>query len=217
MMNPLIKKTADYVKKKLATETGGQDWYHTERVWKMAAQLQALEGGNLQVIQLAALLHDVGDYKHYDFNERKGTLVLKATMDILEIDDLSQQKIFEIVEEAQFSGVETKIPTTVEGKIIQDADWLDSLGAIGVARTFAEGARLNRLIYDPKRKARMHLSKRDYQRRKQEGTSLHYFYEKTLRLPQMMNTGAARAVAEKRAKFIETFVAQFLAEWKGER
>ncbi len=106
---------------------------------------------------------------------------------------------------------------TIEGKIIQDADWLDSLGAIGVARTFAEGARLNRLIFDPKRKARMHLSKRDYQHRKQEGTSLHYFYEKTLRLPEMMNTGAARVIAEKRAEFIKSFVGEFLAEWKGER
>ena len=217
MINPLIKKTIDYVKKKLAAETGGQDWFHTERVWKMAMQLQALEGGNLQIIQLSSLLHDIGDYKHYEFNEQKGTLVLKATMDILEIDDLSQQRIFEIASEAQFNGIDTKVPSTIEGKIVQDADWLDALGAVGIARTFANGALVKRVMYDPKRKVRANLTKQDFQHRKHEGTSLNYFYEKTLQLPMMMNTDAGRQMATKRAHFVEKFIEEFLEEWKGER
>ncbi len=217
MTNPLIKKTIEYVKKKLATEIGGHDWYHTERVLKMATQLQALEGGNLQIIQLAALLHDVGNYRDGNFNEKKWALVIKATMDILEIEPLIQQRILEIIEEAQFNGADTIVPSTIEGKIFQDAEWLDCLGAIGIARVFAEGARFKRVIYDPKRKVRHNLTKRDFQHHKQEGTSLHYFYEKSLHLPGLMNTGAARAIAAQRAEYIRHFVAEFLAEWKGEK
>ena len=217
MPGSLVKKTTEYVRKKLYTDPCGQDWYHTQRVWKIATQLQALEGGNLLLIELAALLHDVGDYKHYDFNETKGSLALKATMDILEIEPDMQRKVIASIEEAQFNGDDTQVPSTIEGKIVQDAEWLDALGAIGIARTFAEGASIGRIIHDPKRTARKKMSKHDYQKRKREGTSINHFYEKVLKLPNMMNTGSAKLIAERRAEFIRHFLDEFLLEWEGER
>jgi uncharacterized protein len=213
----LVQKTVDYVAKILSTDGSGQDWYHTERVLATARQLQALEGGNIQLIELAALLHDIGDYKHYDYNETKGKLVLRATMDILEIDQEMQQSITRIIEESEYNGDDTKVPSTVEGRIIQDADWLDSLGALGIARVFANGGSMKRPIHDPKRKVRKRLTRDDLKLKKKEGTSVNYFYEKALKLPKMMNTSAARKIAEERAKFIEIFLEEFVLEWKGER
>ncbi len=217
MTASLVQKTAAYVAKILSTDGSGQDWYHTERVLATSRQLQALEGGNSQLIELSALLHDVGDYKHYDFNETKGKLVLRATMDILEIDQEMQQQIIRIIDEGEYKGEQTKIPSTIEGKIIQDADWLDSLGALGIARVFANGCSVQRPIHDPKRKVRKYLTHEDLKMKKKEGTSFNYFYEKALKLPGMMNTAAARKIAEERAKFIESFLAEFIAEWKGEK
>ena len=217
MVSGLVKKTAEYVRKKLSNDHYGQDWFHTQRVWRMATQLQTLEGGNLQLIELAALLHDVGDYKHYDFNEKKGSFALRATMDILDIDTELQQKILETIQESEYKADETKCPATIEGKILQDAKWLDCLGAIGVARTFAEGGSMQRVIHDPSRKVRKKLTKKDYQERKREGTSINHFYEKILKLPDMINTGAAKEVARRRLAFIEHFLDEFVREWEGER
>ncbi len=217
MPHNLINKTAEYVKNKLLNEATGHDWYHVERVRKMARKLQAVEGGDLALVELAALLHDLGDYKQYEFDITKGNLVLRGMMDILEIDDETQKKIMQIVDESQYKGDETKAPSSLEGKIIQDADWLDALGAIGIARTFATGGRFKRVIHDPQRKPRKRINKDDYQRRKAEGTSLNHFYEKVLKLPALMNTKVARAIAEKRMKFIEEFIEEFLAEWNGEK
>jgi len=216
-MSELIKKTAEYVKKKLTNDPTGHDWYHIERVLRMAKRLQAEEGGDLKLIELAVLLHDLGDYKQYEFDELKGIMVLRGMMDILEIETDLQEKIIKIVDEAQYKGDATVVPQTLEGKIIQDADWLDAMGAVGIARTFSTGGRIKRVIYDPKRKPRKKLSKEDYQRRKTDGTSINYFYEKVLKLPKMMNTKTARDIAEKRAKFIENYIEEFLIEWRGEK
>jgi uncharacterized protein len=138
-------------------------------------------------------------------------------MDILEIDQEMQQSIVRIIEESEYNGDETKIPSTIEGKIIQDADWLDSLGALGIARIFANGCSVQRPIHDPKRKIRKHLTGEELKLKKKEGTSFNFFYEKALKLPRIMNTVSARKIAEERAKFIEHFLEEFLAEWKGEK
>jgi len=216
-MSELIKQTAEYVKRKLANDPTGHDWYHVERVWETAKKLQTEEGGDLLLIELAALLHDLGDYKQYEFDELKGMMVLRGMMDILEIEHDLQEKIIEIVDEAQYKGDATIVPSSLEGKIIQDADWLDALGAIGIARVFSTGGRIRRMIYDPKRKPRKKLSKQDYQRRKTEGTSLNYFYEKALKLPKMMHTETAKKMAEARANFIENYIEEFLGEWEGKK
>jgi len=214
MPTPLVQKTANYVKVKLKNEHTGHDWYHAERVWKMAKKLQKEEGGDLELVELSAILHDVGDYKHFGFNEIKGGLVLRGIMDILEIPLETQDKIINIIDEAQYNGNETKAPITVEGKILQDADWLDASGAVGIARIIATGGHIGRVIHDPKRKPRRKLTKADYQHRKKEGTSINYFYEKVFRLAQMMNTKTGRAMAFKREEFVKKYVDQFLAEWE---
>jgi uncharacterized protein len=213
----LVQKTALYVKAKLQNEFSGSDWYHIERVWKMAKKIQKEEGGDLNLVELATLLHDLGDYKNYQFNEVKGSLVLHGMMDVLDIDEKDQEKLIKIIDEAQYNGNETKVPTTIEGKILQDADWLEAMGAIGIARIFAVGGHIKRVIYDPKRKPRKTLSKKDYQLRKQEGTSLNYFYEKSFKLVKMMNTKTGREIAKKREQFLKNYIEEFMAECEGER
>lgn len=217
MAKSLIEKTAEYVRAKLGNEHTGHDWYHVERVWKMAKRLQKEESGDLELVELTALLHDLGDYKQFQFNETKGSLVLHGMMDILEIDEMTQEKILDLVSEAQYNADETKSPSSLEGKIVQDADWLEALGAIGIARTFATGGSIKRIIHDPKRRPRKKLTKKDYQERKQEGTSVNYFYEKVFKLPSMMNTKTAKAIAEKRVEYIKNFIEEFEAEWNGEK
>ncbi|MDO8499904.1 MAG: HD domain-containing protein [bacterium] len=217
MTQPLVKKTADYVQKKLCNDPTGHDWHHVERVWKIAKQLQKEEGGDLEIIELAALLHDLGDYKQHQFDEVKGLLVLRGMMDVLEIEEACQEKIMKIVEEAQYAGDSTVPPSTLEGKIVRDANWLDVLGAVGIARVFAIGGSIGRAIYDPERKPRKKLTRLDYQRKKKEGTSLNYFYEKVLKLPDMMYTKTAKKLAAGRAQFVEKFIEQFLAEWGGKK
>jgi len=212
----LVQKTAQYVKQKLFSEPTGHDWYHVERVWRIAKELQKKEGGDSEIIELAVLLHDLGDYKQYNFNETKGSLVLHGMMDILEIEEELQEKIINITLEAQYSGDDTKTPSSIEGKIVQDADWLDALGAIGIARVFATGGSIKRVLHDPERKPRKRLSKVDYQRHKQEGTSYNYFFEKILKLPKMMNTPTAKKIAQERVKFVKDFIRQFMSEWEGE-
>jgi len=217
MISDLVKKTSDYVRLKLLNEHTGHDWCHVERVWKTAKMLQETEGGNLELLELATLLHDLGDYKKYNFSEKKGGLALSAMMDVLEIEEEKQRKIIRIISEAEYKGGDTKVPSTIEGKILQDADNLDALGAIGVARTFATGGFIKRMMHDPKRKVRHKLCKEDFQLRKQEGTSLNYFYEKVLKLPSVMNTKKARVIAEKRVEFVKLFIDNFLLECKGEK
>ncbi len=213
----LVRKTADYVRLKLENEPTGHDWWHVERVWKMAKIIQAKEGGDLFLIELAALLHDLGDYKQHEFNEIKGSLVLHGMMDVLGLENDLQEKIVDIVTEAQYNANETVVPKTLEGKILQDADWLDALGAVGVARTFATGGRIKRVIYDPKRKPRHKLTKDDYQHKKREGTSFNYFYEKVLKLPNLMNTKTAKKIAVSRLDFLKTYMDEFLKESAGEK
>ena len=213
----LVKKTAEYAKKKLAGEPTGHDWYHVQRVWKMSKRLQAEEGGDSQLIELAALLHDLGDNNLYEFDDQKGFFVLHGMMDVLDIEEELQEKIIKIVDELRYKGDGTKPASTLEGRIVQDADWLESLGAIGVARIFATGGRIKRMLHDPEIQARSKFTVKDYKYKKTDGTSLNYFYEKSFRLTKIMNTKTAKHIAEKRAKYLENFIEEFLSEWKCER
>jgi uncharacterized protein len=214
-MSDLTKRTIEYVKIKLQDEYTGHDWYHAERVWKLAKRLQEEEGGDKELIELSALLHDLGDYKKYEFNEIKGTFVLRGMMDVLEIEEEKKEKILQIIDEAQFIGDDTKPPTSVEAKIVQDADYLDALGAIGIARTFATGGKIGRMLHDPNRKPRVRLSKKDYQTKKKAGTSINYFYEKSLKLPKMMNTKTGKELAQGRVECMKDFLEKFYKEWEG--
>ncbi len=213
----LVRRVAKYVKSQLCKEHTGHDWYHAGRVIKNARILQREEGGDLMLIELSALLHDLGDYKKYDFNETKGNFALDAMMDILEINRHLQEDIMSIVIKSQYKGNETKTPNSIEGRIIQDADWLETLGAIGIARAFATGGQARRMLYDPTIKPRANLSKLDHQRKKTSGTSINYFFEKSLKLPNMMNTPTGKKIARHRVKFLKFYIKQFLSEWDGER
>lgn len=214
----LVQKTTEYVKQKLINEYTGHDWYHVERVWKMAKKIQKEEGGDLELIELACLLHEFENFRQqYQLSEMKGPFILLGMMDVLEIEKDVQDKIIKIINESQFNGNETKIPTTTEGKILQDADWLETIGALGVARIFATGGYIPRMLHDPKRKPRVKMNKKDYQFRKKEGTSFNYLYEKALKLPKLMNTKIGKAIALQRERFLKDYVDEFLAEWEGRR
>lgn len=214
MASPLIEKTAEYVKAKLSNDASGHDWYHVERVWKMAKRLQAIEGGDKELIELAALLHNLGDGNFSRFNEKKGPLILFGMMDIIGIEEPLKSEIIAVVDESKYGGIETKKPKTVEGRIVQDANFLDTLGAIGVARHFASGGYHSRPIYDPKIKVRKKLTKHAYEFEKHRGTSINNFYEKAFRVADMMNTAAAQKIARKKVVFIKEFVEQFFKEWE---
>ena len=209
----LINDTIAFIKQKMNGEQTGHDWYHIERVWKMSKKIQKTEGGDLPLIELAALLHDLGDYKFYGNNEKKGSLALKGMMDIIGIDEELQNTIAKIIDSSQFIGDATKKPETLEGQILQDADFLDSLGALGIARVFATGGAIRRVIHDPEIPVRQKISKFDYFYKKINGTSRNYFTEKILKLPKLLNTKTAKVIAEKRIKFVVEFLAEFDLEW----
>lgn len=212
-ISTLVDRAAAYVKAKLSNEASGHDWYHVERVWKMAKKLQAIEGGDLELIELSALLHNLGDHNFYKFNEKKGSLILFGMMDIIGIEEPLKSRIIMVVGESKYGGVETKKPHTLEGKIIQDANFLDTLGAIGVARHFASGGYHGRPIYDPHIKVRARLTRYAYEQQKDHGTSINNFYEKAFRVAELMNTDTAKKIAQEKVVYIKNFVSQFLKEW----
>ncbi len=216
MSKELIQKTAEYVKSKLYNEPSGHDWYHVERVWKCAQFIQTKEGGDLELIEFAALLHNLGEHSDYSFNAEKGPLILFGMMDILGIEDPLKSNILHIAHEIKYGGVETKKPRTLEGQIVQDANFLDSFGAIGVARRFASGGYYGRPIYDPGMKVRKQLTKYAYEREKNKGSSLGSFYERVLKLTDRLNTATARRIAQHKIRFTNLFIEQFMKEWEGD-
>ena len=215
MSSELINKAANYIKIKTFGEPTGHDWFHTERVWKIASHIQSKEGGDLEKIELLALLHDIGDTINYELEKQKGPLVLRGMMDILDIPKQQQDELIKIILEIKYKGDDHVPPISLEAKIVQDADFLDSLGAVGIARIFATGGSIKRMIYNPAQKPRKKLTREDNIYRKQDGTSVNYFYEKTLRLPAIINTATAKKIALERAQFTEDFIKQFLKDWQG--
>jgi len=213
--NELVKKAAEYVKIKTMGELTGHDWYHIERVLKTAHHLHKNEGGNLELVEMAVLLHDLGDMANFEFEFKRGSLIVDGIMDVLDIPEEMQKNIIKVVSEARYAANETKRPSSIEGKIVQDADWLDSVGILGVARTFATGGFIKRMLHDPRRKPRRKLFVEDYLYRKQAGTSYNYFFEKILRLPAMMNTAEGKKIASRRIKHVEKYLEEFEKEWEG--
>jgi len=215
-MKELVRKTASYVRLKQSGEYTGHDWFHTERVLKMAQLIQSKEGGDLETVELAALLHEIGDTINYEFEEKKGPMVLRGMMDILDLPKEKQNQLVKIISEIRYQGDDTPAPQSLEGKIVQDADMLDLLGAIGIARVFATGGKIGRMLHHPKHRPRRRLTREDYVFRKQEGTSINYFYEKILKLPAHFNTATAKKIAERRFKFSEHFLKELERDWNGE-
>lgn len=212
----LIDRTAKYVRLKLEHEPSGHDWLHIQRVWRISKILQKKEGGNLLLIELAALLHNLMEHNYPLYLEEKPLLALHGMMDILQIEGNLRNDIIEIINDSKYKASETRKPSTVEGRIVQDANWLDSLGAVGVARAFASGGFLGRPMYDPEIKVRTKMDNLTYQRGKKETTSYNYIFEKSMKVVELLNTDTAKVMAKSRVEFMEKFISEFKKESEGD-
>lgn len=211
----LIIKTIAFVKQKLENAEGGHDWFHIERVYKNSLLIANDEKCELLVVQLGALLHDIADSKFHNGDETIGP---KLAQTFLESENVAQETIFhviKIIENISFKGGNTdKNFTSIELDIVQDADRLDAIGAIGIARTFNYGGFKNRTLYDPNIAPLTNMSKEVY--KNNSSPTINHFYEKLLLLKDKMNTETGKKIAAKRHQFMEHFISQFYAEWEGE-
>lgn len=208
-----ITKTVTFIQDKFTGESSGHDWWHVYRVWKMSIRLAEAEGGDLFVVQLGALLHDIADWKFHDGDESVGPRMAREWLSSLQVNDESIQHVESIIRDISFKGANVDTPMkTLEGKIVQDADRLDAIGAIGIARTFAYGGNKNHPMHDPKSQHTMHNTFDEYKAGK--GTTIHHFYEKLLLLKDRMNTDTAKLIATSRHAYMELFLKQFYQEWE---
>jgi len=212
----LINNTILFVKQKLENAEGGHDWFHIERVYKNALLIAKDENCNLQIVQLGALLHDIADSKFHDGDESVGPKVAKAFLESQNVSEDTIDAVINIIENISFKGgnFEKKI-NSIELDIVQDADRLDALGAIGIARTFNYGGFKNRTLYDPEIAPNLTMSKEEY--KNSQAPTINHFYEKLLLLKDKMNTQTGKQIAQQRHRFMESFLAQFYAEWEGEK
>ena len=214
MTVPIIDKTCRFVEEKLAGEGSGHDWWHIYRVWNLAKHIAGQEGANLMVVELAALLHDIADWKFHDGDENKGPQMAEQFLAANHVERRVIDPVIEIVASISYKGAGVPTPMkTLEGKVVQDADRLDAIGALGIARTFAYGGYKNRLIYHPEEKPVLHQSFEDY--KKNQGHTINHFYEKLLLLKDRMNTASGKRLAEARHQFMQTYLDQFYKEWDG--
>jgi uncharacterized protein len=212
-MEHIIQQTADYIRKEFSDDSSGHDWWHIYRVWKNAIAICEIEKADMFIVQLAALLHDLDDWK---FNESGDETPLRARawLDSHHVDSAIADSICRIITHISYkgAGVENKMDS-LEGFIVQDADRLDAIGAIGIGRAFAYGGYKNRMMYDPDSPPQMHASFEEYKNSK--SATINHFYEKLLLLKDMMNTQTARHIAEERHDVMLKFLDQFMLEWEG--
>ncbi|MBO5701872.1 MAG: HD domain-containing protein [Clostridia bacterium] len=214
MEKEIIDRAMAYVKEKFENEYSGHDWFHTLRVFRTATRIAEKEGADVETVQLAALMHDVDDRKlspetHADKANARSFLTANN------VDESKIDEICRIISEVSFVGRDSVAPTTPEGKCVQDADRLDAIGAIGIARAFAYGGNHNRLMYHPDIKPNLNMSKEEYVN--SNSTTVNHFYEKLFKLTDMMNTDTAKSIAREREEYMKTFIAEFMDEWEGRR
>lgn len=210
----VIQATKAFVQSELKDAEGGHDWFHIERVYKNALLLARDENVNLEIVSLGALLHDIADSKFHQGNENVGPQTARTFLESLHVQDFVIDHVVKIIENISFKGGNIKQEfTSPELDVIQDADRLDAMGAIGIARTFNYGGFKNRKIYDPSIAPKLNMSKEEY--KKGENPTINHFYEKLLLLKERMNTVTGKKLALKRHEFMEQFLEQFYAEWEG--
>ena len=214
-MKKHITLTINFVKEKLEGAEAGHDWFHIERVWKLSKKIAEKEGGNLEVIELSALLHDIADPKFHNGDE---TLALKISQNFLEeiqVDAELIEQVLSVIKNISFKNrAEAPENPPLELQIVQDADRLDAIGAIGVARTFNFGGFKNNLMYHPEINPNLGMNKEEY--KKSNGTTINHFYEKLLLLKDLMNTETAKRIASERHNFMLQFLDEFYKEWNVE-
>ena len=212
--NQLIERTSAFVKQQLADAEGGHDWFHIERVYKNSLLIAKTESVNLLVVQLGALLHDIADSKFHDGDESVGP---KVAFDFLSSENVDQdiiEHVIQIIKNISFKGgnFNTEFSST-ELQVVQDADRLDAIGAIGIARTFNYGGFKNRALYNPDISPKLNMTKEEY--KNSTAPTINHFYEKLLLLKDKMNTETGKQLAKKRHDYMETFLEQFYEEWNG--
>lgn len=211
-MSSTVEKTIEFVKEKLEGAEAGHDWFHIERVWKLSKKIAENENSNKEVVELAALLHDIADPKFHNGDE---TIALKVSREFLEEqkvpEEIMEQVLF-IIKNISFKNRdEAPQDLPIELKIVQDADRLDAIGAIGIARTFNFGGFKNNLMYHPDIEPKLNMSKEEY--KKSDGTTINHFYEKLLLLKDLMNTKRGKELARERHDIMLKFLDQFYKEW----
>jgi len=211
----IINKTAEYVKKTTSGD-GSHDWWHVYRVWKNALHIAEKEKVDLFVVELAALLHDIADFKFHGGDDTAGPKVAREWLEKQNVDEDIIAHVCEIISAVTFKGAGTKSSAkTKEAMVVQDADRLDAMGAIGIARAFAYGGFKNREMYNPEIKPEKHDTFEQY--KANQGHTINHFYEKLLLLKDLMNTETAKQISQERHVYMEQFLDRFYNEWEGKQ
>lgn len=210
----MIEQTETFVKDKLRDESSGHDWYHIYRVKNLALNIAEKEGADHFVCVMAALLHDIADEKIAE-TEEEGLKEVKQWLESISVEKAYITHIMTIISTMSFKGGSGKEMESIEGKVVQDADRLDAIGAIGIGRTFAYSGAKGQLMYDPAIPIRETMTKEQY--RNERSTAINHFYEKLLKLKHGMNTPYAKKLADDRHAFLENFLEQFFEEWEGKK
>ena len=215
-MMSIIDKTIHFVKEKLENAEGGHDWFHIERVYKNSLLIAKDEDCNLTVVKLGALLHDIADSKFHDGDETIGPRTARAFLESENVSEETVAHVINIIENISFKGGNFGQQfDSKELQIVQDADRLDAIGAIGIARCFNYGGFKNRALYNPEITPKFNMSKEEY--KTAESPTLNHFYEKLLLLKDKMNTPTGKKIAEARHQYMENFLSQFYSEWEGDK
>ncbi len=210
----IIEKTAEFVRQRLEDAEGGHDWWHIYRVWQTAKTIAATESVNMDVVELAALLHDIADAKFHDGDEEIGPRTAGEFLSGEGVDPETVIHVQQIIRRMSFkNSLEKQVFSSPEMEVVQDADRLDAIGAIGIARAFSYGGYKQRKLYDPDVPPAVHLTKEAY--KNSTAPTINHFYEKLLLLKDGMNTATGKLMALQRHRFMETFLKQFYEEWNG--
>lgn len=216
MNNSLIEQTITFVKEQLQGAEGGHDWFHIERVYKNALLIAKSETCDLNVVALGALLHDIADSKFHNGDESVGPRTARHFLESQNVDESIILHVIAIIENISFKGGNfQKQFASIELDIVQDADRLDAIGAIGIARCFNYGGFKNRELYNPSIPPQMNMDRETY--KASTSPTINHFYEKLLLLKDKMNTQTGKQIAGERHAYMEGFLAQFFAEWSGQK
>ena len=214
-MSQLVERVAKYIRAKFEGEGSGHDWLHIERVWHLARHLAEKEGASQDVAELAALVHDIADWKFHDGDDTAGPRAARALLQSEGAEEAVIEEVVDIVATISYKGAGvTSRMKTLAGQCVQDADRLDAIGAVGIARCFAYGGHVGRPMYDPEIAPVLHQSAEAY--KASQSTAINHFHEKLLLLKDRMNTASGRLLAEERHRFMEDFLVRFHAECAGE-